>query len=122
LLAKLTNLLRHQRAEQEMNREISSHLALLQDEFERQGLSAEQAREAARRAYGGVEQTKELHRAERLIVWIEQGLQDLRHTCRGLLKSPAFLGIAIAAIDVVRGVRFGSDRNWGHNSSNGLEV
>jgi predicted permease len=98
LLAKLTNLLRHQRAEQEMNREISSHLALLQDEFERQGLSAEQARKAARRAYGGVEQSKELHRAERSILWIEQMAQDLRHACRGLLKSPVFLTIALLSL------------------------
>src|SRR5215471_468515 len=88
LLAKLTNLLRHQRAEQEMNREISSHLALLQDEFERQGLSAEQAHKAARRAYGGVEQSKELHRAERSILWVEQLHQDMRHACRNLAKAP----------------------------------
>jgi len=98
LLAKLRNLLRHQRAEQEMNREISSHLALLQDEFELGGLEPDLARLAARRAYGGVEQAKELHRAERSLVSVENALQDLRHAWRALIKRPAFLAVAIASI------------------------
>src|SRR5262249_42739602 len=98
LFARISNLLNHEQAERDMNREIISHLTLLQDEFERQGLHAEQARLAARRAYGGVEQAKELHRAERSIVWIEQVLQDARHACRSLAKSPVFVAIAILSV------------------------
>src|SRR5262245_13192426 len=104
LLAKFSNTVYHEQAEQEMNREIGSHLALLADEFERQGLLPEQARLAARRVYGGVEQARELHRAERSIVWIEQLVQDGRHACRSLAKSPAFLAIAILSMALGIGV------------------
>jgi hypothetical protein len=50
LFAKLTNFIRHGHAEAEMNREVSAHLALLQDEFERQGMQPADARFQARRA------------------------------------------------------------------------
>jgi predicted permease len=81
-----------------MNREMASHLALLQDYFENKGLDAEQARRAALRAYGGLEQAKEIHRAERSVVWIEQVFQDLRHACRSLAKSPIFLTVALLSL------------------------
>ena len=44
---------------------LRAHLALLEDEYLRQGMPPEDARRAARLAYGGVEQAKQLHRDER---------------------------------------------------------
>ena len=38
---RLANLFRSNRAEREMAREIDAHLALLQEEFERQGMPPE---------------------------------------------------------------------------------
>ena len=63
--ARFVNLFRGEHAERELAREIEAHLALLQDSFERRGLAPAEARLAARRAYGGVEQAKELHREAR---------------------------------------------------------
>ncbi|HEY1945766.1 MAG TPA: ABC transporter permease [Bryobacteraceae bacterium] len=80
----------HERAERELAREVASHLSLLEEDFQRGGLTAEDARLAARRAYGGIEQAKELHRDERSFVWFEQMLQDLRYACRGLARNPGF--------------------------------
>ena len=65
ILSKLNNLFRNNRAEEELAREITSHLTLLADDFERRGMSPEEARLAAKRAYGGVEQAKQAHRDER---------------------------------------------------------
>ena len=73
-----------------MLREVASHLTLLADDFERRGMSPEEARIAARRAYGGVEQAKQAHRDERSLLWIEQAMQDLRYGVRTLSKSPGF--------------------------------
>jgi predicted permease len=98
LLAKLRNFFNRRRAEDEMIREIAAHLALLEDEFLRRGMDLPEARLAARRAYGGVEQAKELHRDARSLFWLEQMLQDVRHAWRSLRKSPGFVTVALLSL------------------------
>jgi hypothetical protein len=90
VIAKPHSLLANQRAEDDLAREVASHLTLLADDFERRGMAPGEARLAARRAYGGVEQAKQAHRDERSLLWIEQTMQDLRYGLRTLSKSPAF--------------------------------
>jgi len=90
IVAKLRNLFGNKRAEEDLAREVASHLTLLVDDFERRGMSPEEARLAAQRAYGGVEQAKQAHRDERSLLWIEQTMQDLRYGLRTLSKSPGF--------------------------------
>jgi predicted permease len=98
LISKFKNLLRRGRADQELAREVSAHLALLEDEFERRGMSREGARIQALRAYGGVEQAKQLQREERSVLWLEQAFQDMRYACRSLLKTPGFAAIAVLTL------------------------
>src|SRR6516162_8904939 len=81
--------------EAELAKEIGAHLALLEDEYLRQGMSPEEARRAARIAYGGVEQAKQLHRDERGFQGLSRILQDTRYTFRQLRKSPGFTVTAI---------------------------
>ncbi len=97
-LSRLANLFRGQGAERELAREIASHLAMLQDEFERRGLPPEEAKLAARRAYGGVEQAKELHREARSFMWIEQWGKDVRYGGRNLLRTPGFTAVAVITL------------------------
>lgn len=92
---RFCQLFTNSKAEAELAREIAAHLALLEDEYVRQGMSPEEARLAARRAYGGVEQAKQLHRNERAFQGLVHILQDTRFTFRQLRKSPGF---AMAAI------------------------
>jgi len=101
-LSRLTNLFRRGAAESELSREIASHLALLEEEYERGGLTPYDARMAAHRAYGGVELAKELHREARSFVWIEQRFKDLGYGARSLRRTPGFT--ALAAVTLALGI------------------
>ena len=103
-LLRFANLFRAGRAEREMSREIEAHLTLLQEDFERGGMPPEEARLAAKREYGGVEQAKELHRAERSFVWIEQIFKDVRYGWINLLRNPGFTLTAVIALALGIGV------------------
>jgi predicted permease len=98
LFARFRSLLRNSRAEHELEREVASHLALLAEGFEHRGMSPEDARLAAKRCYGGVEQAKQAHRDERSFLWLEQMLQDLRYALRMLRRSPGFAAVVIITL------------------------
>jgi putative ABC transport system permease protein len=108
---QLLNLLRYRRAETELTREVESHLGQLEQEFQRRGLSVEDARLAARRAFGGIEQTKELQRESRSFVWLEDLRRDLAYGVRTLARTPGFtvvamitLALGISAVTVIYSV------------------
>src|ERR1700689_3923245 len=96
--AKLRNFFLRGRADHNLDREVSAHLALLEDDFKRRGMSPEEALFQALRTYGGVEQAKQLQREERSVLWLEQILQDVRYACRSLLKAPGFATVAILTL------------------------
>ncbi|MGA8596072.1 MAG: ABC transporter permease [Bryobacteraceae bacterium] len=86
------------RAENELKREIESHLRILQDNFERSGLPPAEAKLAAQRSYGNVESVKELHRETRSYMWIENLVKDIGYGWRSLLHTPGFTCVAAIAL------------------------
>src|SRR5918998_1331880 len=52
-------------------------------------------KQAARRALGGVDQTKEQHRDERSFPWLEDLRRDVPYALRGLTRTPSFTAAAI---------------------------
>jgi predicted permease len=80
--------------------EIDAHLQL---EFERQrelGLSEEEARAAARRAFGNVVQAKERFYEAHRWLWLDHFWQDVRYGVRTLRRSPGFAVIAILTLAI----------------------
>ncbi|MBV9156913.1 MAG: ABC transporter permease, partial [Acidobacteriaceae bacterium] len=97
-LKRIATLFRATHAENELQREIESHLQILQDNFEKSGLSPAEAKLAARRSYGNVEVLKELHRETRSYLWIGNLLKDIGYGWRSLLRSPGFTSVATIAL------------------------
>src|SRR5215469_5373110 len=100
--AQIANLFRGRAAEREMSREIEAHLALLEENFLARGLPLEEAKLAALRACGGVEQAKELHRDARSLVWLDHIAKDVRYGARNLVRAPGFT--AVAALTLALGI------------------
>src|SRR5438876_775069 len=100
LLFRLLNVIRPGRSEPDLEREIAAHLALMQDDFVRRGMTPDQARVAARRAFGGVEQAKELHRDARSFPWLDDARRDLRHAGRLLRRDPLFTTTAAVSLAI----------------------
>ena len=86
------------RADDRLAREVASHLALLEDECLLRGMTPEEARFAARRAFGGVDQTEELHRDARSFRWIDDARRDLQYALRTLRRAPGFTAVAVLTL------------------------
>jgi hypothetical protein len=101
---RLQTLLLPGDAERELEREIRAHLDLLEDEYRQRGFSDREAQVAARRALGGVEQTKEIHRDHRSFRWLEDVRRDLPYALRGWRRHPGFTIAAIVTVGLGVGV------------------
>jgi len=99
IILRLLSSFRSSRAERELAREIRSHLQLLEDQYIARGMDAEEARYAALRAFGGVEQVKEHQREARMFRWLAGWPMDLKLGGRMLVKYPGLTtvgGVAMA--------------------------
>src|SRR6266700_3797478 len=99
---RLRSLFRKGRVEQELSDELRFHFERLIEEKVARGITKEEARYAALRELGGVEQIKEECRDMRRVNYIEDFFEDLRYGLRMLTKNPGFT--AVAAITLALGI------------------
>ncbi|MGD0200945.1 MAG: ABC transporter permease, partial [Bryobacteraceae bacterium] len=94
----LLALMRKRRLDGELESEILAHLELAERDAVARGLSPEEARLAARRSFGGIEQVKEEHRDRRSFPWIETLLRDFRYGLSSLRRDPGFAVVAVGVL------------------------
>ena len=98
LWSKLRSLFSRSRLEREMAAEMQAHLDGLTERNIAAGMSPEEARYAARRAFGGGEQIKERARDERGWGWLFDMGRDLRFAFRQLGKERGFAAVAVTTL------------------------
>jgi macrolide transport system ATP-binding/permease protein len=95
---RLRSIFHKNEAELDLGEELQFHLQNQIDEYVAKGMNPKEARHAALRSLGGIEQAKEGCRDARSVNSIENFLQDLRFGLRVLRRSPGFSILAILCL------------------------
>jgi macrolide transport system ATP-binding/permease protein len=96
--SRLLGLFQKNKRDAEMAEEMQAHLDLLIERNIATGMLPHEARNAALRQFGEVEQIKEIAREQRVWRLGDEFLQDIRFGARMLLRSPGFSLLAILCL------------------------
>jgi putative ABC transport system permease protein len=97
-LRRFVSLFTRRRDDADHAREIAAHLALLEDDYRRRGMTPDEARLAARRAMGSVAYASDLHRDARTFTWIDDLGRDVRFAARLLRRDSGFTAVAVLTL------------------------
>ncbi len=100
MFSRLWNLFRRRRLDGELDAELTHHLESLEAEHRARGLSASEARIAARHDFGGLVQVQETYRDQRGIPMLETLWQNLRFSLRSLRRTPLMTIAVIATLAI----------------------
>ena len=88
------------RSDEDFAAEIAANLTIEEDRLKAEGLSDEEARTAARRAFGNVTRARERFYEVNRWIWLDDLRQDVVHTGRWLMRNPGFTTICILTLTV----------------------
>ena len=100
LFSRIRGFLGSRASDRSLNEELQMHLELLTQENIRRGMGADDARAAARREFGGLEQITELYRDQRGFPVFESVSRDFRFGLRMLCQSPGFAALAVLTLAI----------------------
>ena len=95
---RIRSVFRRQEVEQGLREEMLFHLQCQVEENVARGMDSEEARFAALRSLGGLEQVKQECRDMRSVNFVENLVQDLRFGFRMLWRNPGFSALAILCL------------------------
>ena len=82
---------RRRRTDDDFAAEVRAHLENEADRLVGEGMTPDEARAAAHRAFGNATRVRERFHDANRFVWLEQFAHDLRYAWRGLRQSRAFV-------------------------------
>lgn len=100
MIGWLTRLLRRQKMERDLEREVAFHLDEQTEALVRGGVPRDEARRQARIMFGGVDHVKEDARDARGTRWAEDWARDTRLALRGMARSPGFTAAAVLTLAI----------------------
>ncbi|MDP2389341.1 MAG: ABC transporter permease, partial [Acidobacteriota bacterium] len=103
-ISRLLDFVLRRQREDRLSAEVQAHLDLLADDYVAQGMSPADARLAARKAFGGVDETKMRYREQRGLPIVDALAQDVRFAIRVLARDRGFALTAILVLGVGLGV------------------
>ena len=100
MLQRFLNMFRSRRLDRELRDELRFHLDALEAEHRARGLTAEEARAAARRDMGGLAQVTEAYREQRGLPFVEVLWRDVRFGARALGRTPGLSAAVVATLAI----------------------
>ncbi len=107
LIRRLRARIRNRRFDDDLAEELRFHEEMKREELERNGMSADGARAAARRALGNVTLMKEDARRVWIGRWLEILLQDARYAARSLSRQPVHTITVLVVLVLAIGMNTG---------------
>src|SRR5262245_5933024 len=89
--------------DRDLAEELETHRSLRQARLEQDGMTANDAARASRRALGNITLAREDARAVWIARWMDEFLRDLRHGGRLLAGSPGFTVVAVLSLALAVG-------------------
>jgi predicted permease len=97
-VAKLKALFAQRRADTAFDEEMSTHLEMLAEKYEREGMSTKEAARAARRQFGNTTLLKQRQRESRTTMFFAKVWRDVRYGVRQLAKTPVFTIVCVLTL------------------------
>jgi predicted permease len=97
-VARLKALFAQRRADRAFDEEMETHLEMLAEKYERQGMGARDAVQAARRQFGNTTLLKQQQRESRTTMFFANVWRDVRYGVRQLTKTPVFTIVCVLTL------------------------
>ncbi len=98
LAARALGFLRGRRPDSDLEAEFADHIAMAAEDFERAGMSPQEARRRATLQFGSPLSARESVGDQRSMPWLESFFHDAAYALRGMRKSPAFTSVAVLTL------------------------
>src|SRR6266852_4019199 len=86
------------RTYEDFDEEIHANIAIDTDRFIAEGMSPEESRMAALRAFGNVTHVHERFYESHRMMWMDDAVRDVRYALRTLMRNPVYAAVVIVSL------------------------